>query len=376
MGIYTTKPLTTGGLWFSALLLISILLTPADADQQGLIAKQTKINAHLQQNAQLIRQTFEQQLFTLPPFTAGHYGLRMYRQTLDKKYAMTLWSDMARIASSLNYCAYEVHTPEQIKEYSDQKMAHYATKKKPRSQLRYQAMQTMPEYVYLGIGLLGAMARADEYGLKHKEDKKLRQILRSYDFNKYVTDKKMIKAWAAQLANQVYWLRQLGEQDVVDSFIQRFRETYPDSYDDQLSEQQYSNKIYGLTHIIFAASHYYQLPIKEQNFQWIYDYYRRNINTIISRTKEDVIAEVGISFLLAGLNDDPVLRQTQQVIKQAIDPQYGLIPSVTGDLSLDSGEHRNVLAIMLLDWKGPHQAPNITQQPTIFDSLPYGLEAK
>jgi hypothetical protein len=186
----------------------------------------------------------------------------------------------------------------------------------------------------------------------------------------------MITAWAAQLANQVYWLRQLGEQDVVDSFIQRFRETYPDSNDNQLSNQQYSNKIYGLTHIIFAASYYYQRAIKEEDFQWIYDYYRANINTIISHTKEDVIAEVGINFLLAGLNDDPVLLQTQKVIEQAIDHQHGLIPSVTGDLNLVSSEHRNVLAIMLLDWKGPHQAPTFTQQPTIFDSLPYGLVAK
>lgn len=365
-----------GRLWLCALLLISILLEPAYADHQALTAKKTKINEHLQQDAQLIRQTFEKQLFTFPPYTAGHYGLRMYRQTLDKKYAMTLWSDMARIASSLNYYAYEVQTPEQIRAYSAKTMAHYATEKKPRTQLRYQAMQSMPEYVYLGVGLLGAMARADEYGLKHKEDKKLRQVLRRYDFTKYVTDKKMITAWAAQLANQVYWLRQLGEQDVVDSFIQRFRETYPDSNDNQLSNQQYSNKIYGLTHIIFAASHYYQRAIKEQDFQWIYDYYRRNINTIISRTKEDVIAEVGINFLLAGLNDDPVLLQTQKVIEQAIDHQHGLIPSVTGDLNLASSEHRNVLAIMLLDWKGPHQAPTFTQQPTIFDSLPYGLVAK
>jgi hypothetical protein len=188
MYIYAKKILTIGRLWLSALLLIPILLEPAYADQQALTANKTKINAHLQQDAQLIRQTFERQLFTFPPYTAGHYGLRMYRQTLDKKYAMTLWSDMARIASSLNYYAYEVHTPEQIKEYSAKKMAHYATEKKSRIQLRYQAMQSMPEYVYLGIGLLGAMARADEYGLKHKEDKRLRQVLRRYDFTKYATD--------------------------------------------------------------------------------------------------------------------------------------------------------------------------------------------
>ncbi|MCV5342002.1 DUF3541 domain-containing protein, partial [Escherichia coli] len=84
-----------------------------------------------------------------------------------------------------------------------------------------------PEYLYLGVDLLGAMARADEYGLKHQQDKTLREIIRRYDFTRYATDKEMIEAWAAQLANQVYWLRQLGEQDVVNAFIEAFRSTYP-----------------------------------------------------------------------------------------------------------------------------------------------------
>ncbi len=75
------------------------------------------------------------------------------------------------------------------------------------------------------------MARADEYGLKHQQDKTLREIIRRYDFTRYATDKEMIEAWAAQLANQVYWLRQLGEQDVVNAFIEAFRATYPDDND-------------------------------------------------------------------------------------------------------------------------------------------------
>ncbi|EGU31585.1 hypothetical protein VII00023_02399, partial [Vibrio ichthyoenteri ATCC 700023] len=48
------------------------------------------------QSADLIRQTYEQQLFTLPAFKEGHYGLRMYRQTLDAKYSAAIWSDLAR----------------------------------------------------------------------------------------------------------------------------------------------------------------------------------------------------------------------------------------------------------------------------------------
>ena len=186
----------------------------------------------------------------------------------------------------------------------------------------------------------------------------------------------MVKAWAAQLANQVYWLRQLGEQDVVDDFITTFKKVYPDNNDSVLTKQQFGNKVYGLTHIIFAASRYYQHPINEQDYQWIYDYYRNNIDTIIERAKEDVIAEVGINFLLAGLDDDPVVLKTRKVIQKALNREHGLIPSVTGEMDLKKGEHRNVLAIMLLDWKGMNAAPTVTNEPEVFNSIPYGLIEK
>jgi hypothetical protein len=333
-------------------------------------------NSGFKQDAELIRRTYEANLYTLPAFKSGHYGLRMYRQTLDNKYAASVWSDMARVASRLNMFASEVHTPEQIQSYANKRIEDYHDEMDERSELRYQVTKAIPEYIYLGVGLLGSMARADEYGLKHREDKKLREVIRRYDFTKYVTDEKMVKAWAAQLANQVYWLRQLGEQDVVEDFITTLRKVYPDNNDSKLSDQQFGNKIYGLTHIIFAASGYYQHPINEQDYQWLYDYYRNNIDIIIERAKEDVIAEVGINFLLAGLDDDPVVLKTRKAIQKALNREHGLVPSVTGEVDLKKGEHRNVLAIMLLDWKGMHVAPTITKHPEVFNSIPYGLVEK
>lgn len=326
-----------------------------------------------QDTADLIRHTYETQLFTLPGFKEGHYALRMYRQTLDDKYAAAIGSDLARVASRLNYFAEEVHSPEQIQRYAQKRINSYQKSQDERTLRRFSATQTMPEYLYLGIDLLGSMARANEYGLKHKDDDKLRQVLRRYDFTPYATNTGMIEAWAAQLANQVYWLRQLGEQDVVDPFIQAFRNTYPDQRDSTLDDQQYGNKLYGMTHIIFADSEYYQHRVSEQQHQWIYDYLRANLDTILQRAKPDIVAEVGISFLLAGLENDPVVLKTRQFIQAQVDTQKGMIPSTAGDFDLSLGEHRNVLAIMLLDWRSVNPAPMINQQPQVFTQLPYGL---
>ncbi|MGI9875344.1 DUF3541 domain-containing protein [Vibrio chagasii] len=325
------------------------------------------------QSADLIRQTYESQLYTLPAFKEGHYGLRMYRQTLDDKYAAAVWSDMARVASKLSSLSNDVHTMEQIVLYSEKRVASYVGDDDERSVRRYNITKHMPEYLYLGVDLLGSMARANEYGLEHKNDAKLREIIRRYDFSRYVTNEDMVKAWAAQLANQVYWLRQLGEQDVVDEFVETFKKAYPDNKDKKLSSQQFGNKIYGMTHVIFGDSEYYQHQVSEQEHQWIYDYFRENIDTILLRAKEDVIAEVGLTFLLAGLEDDPVVEKTRLAIQSSIDKKRGMIPSITGDFDLEYGEHRNVLAIMLLDWQQVNEAPTFKGNPKVFKTIPYGL---
>jgi hypothetical protein len=280
---------------------------------------------------------------------------------------------MARVSSKLSRLSNDVQTMEQIVLYSEKRVASYVGDDDERSVRRYNITKHMPEYLYLGVDLLGSMARANEYGLEHKNDAKLRDIIRRYDFSRYATNEDMIKAWAAQLANQVYWLRQLGEQDVVDEFVDTFKKAYPDDKDKKLSSQQYGNKIYGMTHVIFGDSEYYQHQVSEQEHQWIYDYFRENIDTILLRAKEDVIAEVGLTFLLAGLEDDPVVEKTRLAIQASIDEKDGMIPSITGDFDLEYSEHRNVLAIMLLDWQQVNEAPTLKGNPKVFTTIPYGL---
>ncbi|OEF23497.1 DUF3541 domain-containing protein [Vibrio rumoiensis] len=348
----------------------------ADSQTQASTAVIALQATRYQEDAELIKKTFEEQLYTLNAETAGHYGLRMYRQTLNPKYSAAVWSDMARVASTLNNIAATVHTKEQAKKYGEDKLETYKEKNKPRSQLRYQVTKDKPEYLFLGIDLLSTMARANEYGLKHQDDSHLRGLLGQFDFKPYATDPDMIRAWAAQLANQVYWLRQLGEQDVVDDFVAVLQKTYPDSKDKELSDQQFSNKIYGLTHLIFAASEYYQHPVDPKEFAWIYTYFDKNIDQILTRTKNDVIAEVGISYLLAGKLNSSTLADTQATIAHAIDMDKNMIPSTDGDYELQKGEHRNVLAIMLLHWQGVHNAPTVNNHPPVFKNVPYGLVEK
>ncbi|GMQ49311.1 DUF3541 domain-containing protein [Vibrio sp. 10N] len=351
------------------LILSAFLVTGASIFDLNNSPSQHQLQAY----ANVVKDTYESGLFSLSPYKQGHFGLRMYRQTQEEKYHTAILVDLANVTDRLNKMAAEVTTPKAIRQHSLARLKEYKKGKDERSQRRYAATKDNPDYFYMGLDLLRYLARLQEYGVTHKADKKLRQILRSYDFNSVLTDKQMITAWAAQLANQAYWLRQIGEQDLVAEFTQAFKTTYPDREDYRLTNQQFGNKLYGMTHIILADSGYYQRPVSEQEHQWIYDYFRRNIDDIIKHTKEDIIAEVGISFLLAGLDDDPVVKKTRAAIARAIDKKHGMIPSVSGDFDFAYGEHRNVLAIMLLDWNPPYIGPNVSSDPKLFKRLPYGV---
>lgn len=323
-----------------------------------------------------ILSNYKSHYFLLNTYSQGHFSLRLYRQTMDPLYKNGVVTDLYRIADQLNSFANDIDTPEKIFLYSQKHLANYKQKQDIRSQVRYEATKNKPEYFYLGLNLISSMARANEYGLKHVQDEKLRAIINSYDFSKFVTDKKMIRAWAAQLANQVYWLKQLNIADYTADYINTFKTTYPDTEDKDLNRQQYENKLYGLTHIIFAESMYYQKLVPESSHQWIFDYFRNNIDTIVLRAKADILSEIGVCFMLADKANDPIVEQLKQALIKKYDASKEMIPSVSGGDDIENGEHRNTLAIMFLNWQQPHVAPTIDTQPEMFTTLPYGLTAK
>lgn len=314
----------------------------------------------------------------LPAYQSGHYGLRMYRQTLNPKYKELIWIDMARVASTLNYLG-QMDSEKKIIERRDYLLKRYFDKITPESSKRTKLRQNMfkmyPNYIFAAT-LLGSMIRADEYGLKSIYDSNLRNMIKILNFSEYVKSKMVVEAYAAQIANQVFYLAQLGEDNNIDVFINTFRETYPDDKDSSLSKQQFENKIYGMTHIIFAASRHYQLSINQEDYLWIYKYMEKNIDTILEKAKPDVVAEVGITFLLSNQPNHKVVKKTQQFINDKIDKMNSMILSEKGSNDIEIGEHRNVLAIMLLDWKGVHVGPNIQNNHSLFSNIPFGLVIK
>jgi hypothetical protein len=324
-----------------------------------------------------IKATFEHNLYSLPPRVQGHYGIRLYRMTGQDKYANAALIDLITISDRLSYYACNSDSKDFIRSESLNELNKLKVQSGQRAQARYKATTPYPDFMFYADVLLRYASRVDEFGFTGPCHDKIITALKAKDLTPALTDKKMIKAWAAQLINYAYWAEQLGVGNYVQPYKAAFIKAYPDSKDAKLSKNQFRNKIYGMTHFIFAASGFYQHPVDAKEFKWILDYFDKNIDRILTDTTEDIVTEVGISFLLAEQKDHRIVKITKDYVTKAFSPKHQMIPSPAGKRILSSGEHRNVLAMMLLDWPTTlHPGPYFYDIPSTRSDIPMMVKRK
>lgn len=180
------------------------------------------------------------------------------------------------------------------------------------------------------------------------------------DWRPFLTDPDVLGIYAAQVANQVHFLHQLGIVDLRAEVESAFRQRYPPSEVGRLDDAEYRNWLYGLSHFVIAESRYYQQGVDPRSVDWALSAFESEAVGILARATEDIQAEVAMSFLLAGQEHHPLVREIRNALVDAVDPAAGIIPSPSGSLDLAGGEHRNVLAIMVLRWtQALHPGPRL-----------------
>lgn len=292
-----------------------------------------------------IRQNFESRLYELPPRIQGHYGLRLYRTSGDQRYINAVLYDYYAIVDRINAILPNLGDRDYIAKQAQTLTSEISNGKRGRA--RRKSLLKYPEFIFYAEAL-GYAARLDEFGIAVPAA--VTNALANYDFQTALTDKVMIEAWAAKLANYAYWLRQLNIVDYTQAYKSAFLETYPNDRDSDLSRWQYKNKLYGLTHLMIADSEYYQHAVSAKEFGWILKYFTDNQQRILDSTSADVIAEVAICFLLAGQADHTFVAEIKSTLLSQYSAEHSMIPSVSGKIDLATGEHRNVLTLMLFDW--------------------------
>lgn len=294
--------------------------------------------------AHAIKTKYDQHLDAMPKYQASHYATRIFRISGDTSYLKYNLRDLQSMYQESQELLTVARNHAEA-QYAEEKIKYWSSK--TRSTLRRQTLTATPQFLYY-LSSLNILRRTQEYRVCDPVFEELKRHVLAHDYTTYLNSPEMIKAWAAQLANLVIWVKQLGGKDYSKQFIDTLQQTYPDNQDTLLNKQQYENKIYGLTHLVLAQSQYYQYPLDRMEFPWIFDYFDAHFDTILSRTKADVIAEVGIAYLVTRQHNHPVLGKIQKNIANQYDAAQRMIPSPQGEFAITSGAHRNILSIILL----------------------------
>lgn len=313
--------------------------------------------------AERIQQRYERDFHLLPMSKQRHYAQRLYRLTgseayleINQQYADQV---LSRLRQDLDALAEDAAFLDQTVTAA---LARYPLRSE-RQRQRYHLLSQREDLIFASR-LLFRLTQVRYYGLEAEltpvQWQTARTYLSSRPFQSWVTHPDMLERYTAQTANWVWFLHELEFLDLRSEYVQAFQAHFPSERDPYLNQAALRNKLYGLTHIVIAASRYYQQAVSAEEFAWVLEAFRALDQRILREATEDIYTEVGISLRLMGQQDEPLLAKIEAALIQAFDPEANLIPSPQGSLSLVSGQHRNVLAILLLKWpEALHPGPRL-----------------
>ncbi len=324
-----------------------------------------------------IQKKFDENLFKMKPINQSHYAVRLYRITGKKEYLYPIISFQFIESMQLEQLLKQRRTS-QIGRFNS-KLIHLPLNYEqiPKTQKRELLLTQFPG-IENALKILLILDHAQQLNvltspLYPHAKKAIKHIKKNIlPLSAFLLDSTVIKASSAQVVNFIYLLNRLKLTDLRNEYIERFKIVFSDYEDTQLSDRMFEDKIYGMTHIIFAASDYYQKRLPYEEFQWIYLYFDKNIDRILQKTKPDVIAEVGLNFCLLKnkAKHSAALNKIRIYLKEQFDPAKQMLNGIPELDDLDRAEHRNVLTIMLFKWPSLlHSGPDLENFKSLLSTL-------
>ncbi|MEQ5803071.1 DUF3541 domain-containing protein [Halomonas sp. H10-9-1] len=302
--------------------------------------------------AERIQATYEAVLPELSNGKRRHYAQRLYRVTGEARYLADNRDYAARLGERLESEIAALEVPGRTAALASDSVEGYP-RRTEKQRARAEMFTQWGEIAY-AKGLLFRLVQAHYHGMLDEMPghEQALEYLGDLPWAAFLTDPEVLRVYAAQVANQVHFLHQLGVMDLRREVEAAFRRRYPPDSLAALSTAEYRNWLYGLTHFVIAASHYYQREVDAKAYAWVLESFEGQAERIMRDATEDIQAEVALSFLLAGREDHPLVERVRDALVAALDRESGMIPSPDGSTDLAKGEHRNVLAIMVLGWQG------------------------
>lgn len=317
-----------------------------------------------------ILKNYQSKMYTLPVIKQEHFAVRMYALTGNEEYLNPIISYLYLLGDRYRYLLDNLKNDSIIHNENKRLLTitnidTEKTKSRIRKSLKY------PNIAYY-LNLLIFTNKIYTYHLEatplFPDTSIAIHFLKTKktELKNFILDEENIKIYGAQLVNYVYYLYKLKIIDLRKPYTNQFKIVFPDSKDDQLSDLEYSAKIYGMTHFIISASQFYQARLESDTFDWITMYFKKNISKIIERTENDVIVEVGVCLLLIKHSDFNTINIIKSYLSTVYSKSYRMIPDKKNSFDLIKGEHRNILTIMLFNWPVKlTKAPNALLQTMI-----------
>lgn len=301
-----------------------------------------------------ILKKYQSKFYTLPVTHQEHFALRMYALTGNEDYVNPIINYLYLLSGRYRYL-YSNLQNEMVIDIENKRLLSIAESDSEKTKKRIKKSLNFPRIAYY----LNLLILTNKIYFYHMEETplfpdtlKVIHFLKTKrkEFKKFILDEGNIRIYGAQLVNYVYYLYDLGIIDLRMPYTQQFKAIFPDSQDQQLSDLDYSAKIYGMTHFILSESRYYQKRLTSHSFHWITTYFKNHIDEIISRTENDVIAEVGVSLLLVEDSDLKTINKIKSYLKTVYDHNNHMLPNKENSFDFTRGEHRNILTVMLFNW--------------------------
>ena len=308
-----------------------------------------------------IQEVYEGALPTLSEDKQRHFAQRLYRLTGEQRWWALNHAYGERLLTRLEEDIVGLAEPRYAAARSRAIVADYSQRTAKQRDRR--AMLGEWGEIAFARALLFRLVQAEYHGLLPAIEDHERALgyQAEVDWATFLTEPAVIGIYAAQVANYTYFLHQLGVMDLRREVEEAFRRHYPPDRVAGLDDAEYHNWLYGLTHFLIADSRYYQRKVNPEEHAWVLEALERETTGILTRATADIQAEVALAFLLAGREDHPLVGRVREALVAAVDPASGIIPSPSGEKGLADGEHRNVLAIMVLRWPGRlHPGPNLS----------------
>ena len=305
--------------------------------------------------------TFDSHLGFLRHRYQYHYALRRFRVDNNSKYVQPILTDFQM--RSLKWFPKLTSLSEKgFIEGEATRMANSYPDSSEKKALRKKVYLKNPQILFYNNLLLYLFLAKTYYldfleGFKEEFEKAINH-LKEVDFENILFDEGIIEHNPSAVANCVYYLQFLEVVDLEDKLHTKFKAFWLEKATNSALSNKH--KVYAMTHVIIAASYYYQRILKKDKFDWILTFFEKEFDWIVKNTNADIVGEVGLCFRLCGLHDHEIVKKASDHVISKFDEKEGLIPKEEGKSGHEKLEHRNSVSLLLLsDYEEFCLGPNL-----------------